>query len=252
MTPAASDDDPGPDEHRHRRPQQAAGGRPESGTGGGLGCSTGAAPGRAAPGHYPEAASGCWPDPIPNGGTDPTTDGPRTTGNRPDLLDPDLVPTTRPPQNARRSSQSARRLPPAWPRPGVLASVAAGGVLGAAARYEMSAVLATPPGSFPLATFSINVSGSLVLGALLAVLIERRRPNDYLRPLFATGFLGAFTTWSTFMVDADDLLKAGHAALAAGYVAASLAAGLAAIYVGVTAVRAWPPGFARRIRRGDG
>lgn len=264
MTPAASEDNPGPDEHRHHHPRSAAGGRPEPRTDGALGRSIGAASGWAL-GRHPEAACGCGTDPAPSGGNEPTTESPRTTSNRPDLLDPDLVPAVRPPQSRRRFSKSerqpqsqrrfsksGRRLPPTWPRPGVLVAVAAGGVLGAAARYEMSTALATAPGSFPLATFAINVSGSLVLGALLAVVIERWRPSEYLRPFFATGFLGAYTTWSTFMVDTDDLLKTGHAAIAAGYVGASLAAGLAAVYVGVAAVRAWRPGFVRRIRRRAG
>lgn len=145
----------------------------------------------------------------------------------PEPVDPDLVP--RPP--------GAR---PVSARPGILAAVGAGGILGACARYEMSLALVSRPGTFPLATFVINVSGSFVLGALLALIIERWRPSEYIRPFVATGFLGAYTTWSTFMVDTDNLVRTGHVAVAAAYVAASLAAGLAAVYAGMSIVRAWP------------
>ena len=151
----------------------------------------------------------------------------------PEPVDPDLVP--RPPGPR-----------PVWARPGILAAVATGGVLGACARYELSVAVTSRPGAFPLATFVINVSGSLVLGALLALIIERWRPSEYVRPFAATGFLGAYTTWSTFMVDTDNLARAGHVAMAAAYVAASLAAGLTAVYMGMMAVRTWPPGLLRR------
>jgi fluoride exporter len=150
----------------------------------------------------------------------------------PEPVDPDLVP--RPPGPR-----------PVWARPAILAAVASGGVLGACARYELGLVVSARPARFPLATFVINVSGSLVLGALLALIIERWRPSEYIRPFAATGFLGAYTTWSTFMVDSDDLLKAGHVAIAATYVIASLMAGLVAVYLGMTVVRTWPP-FLRR------
>jgi CrcB protein len=136
---------------------------------------------------------------------------------------------------------------PAWARPGILAAVAIGGILGAGSRYELGLVIASRPGGFPLGTFIINVSGSLVLGALLVLIVERWRPSEYARPFAATGFLGAYTTWSTFMVDTDNLVKTGHVAVAAGYVAASLAAGLAAVYLGMTIGRAGP----LAIRRGD-
>lgn len=151
----------------------------------------------------------------------------------PEPVDPDLVPR---PRGTR----------PVWTRPGILTAVALGGVLGACARYELGLALTSRPGAFPLGTFVINVSGSLVLGALLALIIERWRPSEYIRPFAATGFLGAYTTWSTFMVDTDNLLKAGHVATAAAYVAASLAAGLAAVYVGMMVVRTWPPLRRRR------
>lgn len=145
----------------------------------------------------------------------------------PEPVDPDQVP--RPPGPR-----------PVWARPGIMVAIGIGGILGACSRYEVALAITSRPGTFPLSTFVINVSGSFVLGALLAVIIERWRPSEYVRPFAATGFLGAYTTWSTFMVDTDNLVRAGHVGVAATYVAASLAAGLTAVYAGMSIVRAWP------------
>ncbi len=146
----------------------------------------------------------------------------------PEPVDADLVPRSNGPR-------------PVWARPGILAAVAIGGVLGACSRYELSLAVTSRSGTFPLSTFVINVTGSLALGALLTLIVERWRPSEYVRPFAATGFLGAYTTWSTFMVDTDNLIKAGHVGIAAGYVAASLVAGLTAVYIGMVSVRSWPP-----------
>ena len=116
-----------------------------------------------------------------------------------------------------------------------------GGVLGACARYELALAMPAPRGAFPTATFVINVTGSFALGVLLTVMVERWRPNEYVRPLVATGVIGAYTTWSTFMTDADNLVKAGYPGMAAGYVAASLAAGLLAVYAGMVLARGRKP-----------
>jgi fluoride exporter len=131
------------------------------------------------------------------------------------------------------------------PRLKVLAAVAVGGAIGAPLRYELGLAVSTPAGGFPLATFLINVSGSLVLGVLVTLIAERWPPTTYLRPFAATGILGAYTTWSTFMVDTDQLVQGDHVAVAAGYVVASLVAGLAAAYAGIWLARRGSPGRAR-------
>ncbi len=79
----------------------------------------------------------------------------------------------------------------------MLAAVALGGALGATARYAVAQLVHGAPGSFPWATFWTNASGSLVLGAVLVLVAERYPPTRYLRPFMATGFLGAYTTYST-------------------------------------------------------
>ncbi|HET7490031.1 MAG TPA: CrcB family protein [Acidimicrobiales bacterium] len=143
---------------------------------------------------------------------------------------------------ATASSPSVRRRA----EPAALAAIAAGGALGTAARYGVS--LAVPPaaGQFPWATFLTNVSGCLALGLVLGVLLERFPPGRFARPFLATGFLGAYTTWSTFAVEVDLLAKDGHAGVAAAYAAASLVAGCAAAWAGVRGGRSLPG------RRGGG
>jgi len=118
--------------------------------------------------------------------------------------------------------------------------VAVGGALGTVARYAISRVLPVGVHSFPWATFWTNVSGAFVLGVLLTLILERWPPTRFVRPFAATGFVGAYTTWSTFMVETDELLAHGHAATALAYVGASLVVGLAAVVVGIALGRLWP------------
>ena len=112
----------------------------------------------------------------------------------------------------------------------VLAVIAAGGVLGAACRYGLTRLIATPAGSFPWTILAINVTGSFALGVLVAAIAADDRP--LLRPFLATGFLGAYTTYSTFAVETDVLVRDGHTPTAAAYAAASLVVGLAAAWAG--------------------
>lgn len=91
--------------------------------------------------------------------------------------------------------------------------------------------------TFPWATFGTNVTGSLALGFVLVLIVERFPPSRYLRAFFATGFIGAYTTFSTLVVEADTLVIAGRATLALVYVAASAIAGLLAVGAGMLAGR---------------
>ena len=121
--------------------------------------------------------------------------------------------------------------------PAVLAAVALGGALGAPARYGLAQLVHVAPGSFPWATFATNVTGSFALGLVLALVVERFPPTRYVRPFVATGFLGAYTTYSTFAVETDVLVRDGHVALAAAYASASLVCGLMASGLGLRAGR---------------
>ncbi len=153
-------------------------------------------------------------------------------------IDPDLAPSdpAGPSREHRRASRPARR----WTgrtQPDVLAAIAAGGALGAPARFEVAQLIHVANNTFPWATFWTNISGSFALGFLLVLVIERFPPSRYLRPFFATGFLGAFTTFSTFAVEADLLINDGHAAIGIAYAVGSLVAGFAAVWAGILLAR---------------
>jgi CrcB protein len=91
----------------------------------------------------------------------------------------------------------------------------------------------------------INLSGSFALGLLLTLIVERWPPTRFVRPFAAVGFLGAYTTFSTFGVEADQLISAGRLTVALSYVLGSLVGGLAAVYLGIALGR-WSPGGDRR------
>ncbi|MFJ5954823.1 fluoride efflux transporter FluC [Paenarthrobacter sp. NPDC092416] len=118
---------------------------------------------------------------------------------------------------------------------GFIGWVAAGGVFGALSRYGLGLVIPSP-GAWPLATLLINVSGALALGALLEGL-SRRGPDvgsrRVVRLALGTGFLGAYTTYSTLALDAVHLIAGGMAPAAAAYLGASLLGGAAATIVGI-------------------
>ncbi len=111
-----------------------------------------------------------------------------------------------------------------------------GGMLGAPARYAVDTLLPGVPDGFPWSTFTVNVAGAFALGLLLESLVrsgEDRGGRRRLRLLIGTGFLGAFTTYSSFAVQLVLLAHDGRVGMAFGYAAASLATGLAAVAAGV-------------------
>ena len=124
--------------------------------------------------------------------------------------------------------------------PRVVAAVSLGGALGAPARYGVARLVDITPGTFPWETFWINVSGSFAVGFVLVVVLESFPPTRYIRPFVATGFLGAYTTYSTFVVETDLLIKNRHWSIALSYLAASLATGLSAVWIGMVLARAVP------------
>ncbi|MEV0965863.1 CrcB family protein [Streptomyces sp. NPDC049910] len=124
----------------------------------------------------------------------------------------------------------------------VLASIALGGLLGGTARYGLALAFPTPAGTFPLTTFAVNVSGAFLLALLLVYLVEVRQRSGYVRPFAAVGFLGSYTTYSTWMFDTDRLLGGGDCTLALLNVLGSLLAGLAATVLGLAVGRRVPTG----------
>lgn len=122
----------------------------------------------------------------------------------------------------------------------MLGAIALGGALGAPARYGVAQLVRVAPDGFPWATFWTNISGSFALGLILALLLERFPPSRYLRPFVATGFLGAYTTYSTFAAETVLLAKDGRPGLALAYAAVSLMGGFGVAWAGIWAARAVP------------
>ena len=92
----------------------------------------------------------------------------------------------------------------------MLAAIALGAAFGAPARYGIAQVIRADANAFPWATFWTNVSGSLALGLFLTLILERFPPSRYLRPFVATGFIGAYTTYSTWANDSINLWRSGR------------------------------------------
>lgn len=112
-------------------------------------------------------------------------------------------------------------------------AVAVGGALGALSRYGVDTWIERRAESvFPLATFAINISGCFAVGFLIAALVDRRRAPEWLRIGLVVGFCGGYTTFSTFAQESLDLVEARDVAIAASYIAASVALGVMAALVG--------------------
>ena len=135
----------------------------------------------------------------------------------------------------------------AWPslRPGVLVAVLVGGCIGGLARVAVTTAWPTASGAFPWSTFVVNSSGAFLLAFLLVLLTEILPPTTYVRPLLATGFCGAFTTFSAITVSSDQLLAHGHATIGAVYLLGSFVAGLVSAAAGLIAGRALAAGRQR-------
>ncbi|WP_129285581.1 fluoride efflux transporter CrcB [Streptomyces sp. GZWMJZ-114] len=110
-----------------------------------------------------------------------------------------------------------------------VAVVALGGALGAAARYAVERAWAAPPDGFPWATFTVNVAGCAAMGIVVVLFMEVWQAPPLVRPFLATGFLGGFTTLSTYAADTERLARLDRAGIALAYYAGTLCAALAAV-----------------------
>lgn len=121
--------------------------------------------------------------------------------------------------------------------------VAAGGAAGSVLRYHAGrwvGDLAGAGNAFPWGTLAVNIAGSLMMGALVGWLARGSFAADAAEPwrlLLGVGLLGGFTTFSAFSAELVTMLHRGQAGLAAGYAAASLVAGMAAMIVGLVAAQ---------------
>ncbi|WP_191280240.1 fluoride efflux transporter FluC [Nocardioides flavus (ex Wang et al. 2016)] len=119
----------------------------------------------------------------------------------------------------------------------VLAVISAGGALGSLGRWGLEQLLPWSGTSFPWATFAVNVTGALALGVLMVLVVDVWPPRRYVRPFVGVGLLGGWTTFSTYVLEARDLLAVGRPGTALAYVGGSLVAGLVAVWVGIALTR---------------
>jgi fluoride exporter len=113
-------------------------------------------------------------------------------------------------------------------------AIALGGALGALARYLLgSFVLAhTTAAQFPYGTFIINITGSFIIGIFLTLANALPAINEHWRLAIAVGFVGAYTTFSTFEYETLRLIEEGYLRVALLYVTASFFLGLLAVWSG--------------------
>jgi len=119
-----------------------------------------------------------------------------------------------------------------------LIAIAAGGALGAVARFGVSTgVYAMMGRSFPYGTLAVNVFGSLFMGLLYVMLIERLSLSPEFRAILLIGFLGSFTTFSTFSMETLSLIEQAQLLKAAVNIIASVALCLLATWFGIIVAR---------------
>lgn len=182
----------------------------------------------------------------PSGSQDTSTTGDPPGGQAPHRnlpIDPDVPEQPRP--KARRRAVGVFR-----DRWDILLVIAAGGALGSLARWAMSMAIPHATGAPGwAATWVENVTGGLLLGGLMVLILDVWPPRRYLRPFVGVGILGGYTTFSTYMLDAWTLLAAGRAPTALGYLFGTLISGLVAVWFGILAARSAVGLLERRRRR---
>jgi len=118
-------------------------------------------------------------------------------------------------------------------------AIAVAGAAGALARYGLDGLITRrAPSTFPWGTFAINLTGCFLLGFLFTLLSEQLTTAPWLRSAITIGFLGAYTTFSTWSFETYRMLEDGALGLAAANALGSLVAGLLMVYLGVVGARA--------------
>lgn len=119
-----------------------------------------------------------------------------------------------------------------------LTVIASGGAVGALARYALLSAFPHPAAGFGWAAFGVNVSGCLLIGVLMVLITEARQAHHLVRPFLATGVLGGYTSFSTYVVDIQHALLAAAPQVALAYAAGTLGAAVAATWAGIRLARA--------------
>lgn len=140
-------------------------------------------------------------------------------------VDPDLGPRVR---GSRASLTGQRR---------VLGVIALGGIVGACARHVIELAWPTPAGGFPWATLVTNVSGCVLIGLVMVWVVEAGGAHPLVRPFLGVGVLGGYTTFSTYAVQTQSLLRGHHPGLALGYLVGTALAALVGVAIGVAGAR---------------
>lgn len=118
-----------------------------------------------------------------------------------------------------------------------VAVVAAGGVVGALARYQAGQWWPTADGRFPWTTLGINGVGCALIGVLMVLVTNVFTVHRLIRPLLGTGVLGGFTTFSTYAVDSQRLIATGHAGLGLANLGLTVLVAIAAVTAGTSLAR---------------
>lgn len=128
------------------------------------------------------------------------------------IIDPDIDP--------RDAVQTSKTRVRQWD---LIAATAAGGVLGAEARYGVGLLFPHSVGQFPWATVLVNATGCLLIGVLMVVLLELTSPHRLARPFLGVGILGGYTTLSSFAMDTEQMILDHRVLAALLYVVITLA-----------------------------
>lgn len=115
--------------------------------------------------------------------------------------------------------------------------VAAGGAAGALLRYAIALTVTVRPGHWPLSTLLVNIVGSLLIGVVYVLIVERATLHPDWRYVLMVGVLGALTTFSTFSLEALLLVEAGHWGAALAYTLGSVVLCLGAASMGIWLAR---------------
>ena len=116
--------------------------------------------------------------------------------------------------------------------PRKLLAIYAGGVVGALLRVGLAELASADPGHWPWATFAANMVGALLLGWFFALFREHSAERLH-HPFLGIGVCGTLTTFSTMQLELFELVEGGHLGLAAGYCAATVAAGYVLLRLGI-------------------